>query len=406
MDRGDTALAAPGSSQDAGPLAGILVADFSRVLAGPLAGMLLGDLGATVIKVERPGAGDDSRHWPPFAHSLDGLSSYFASVNRNKRSVALDFGDEADLAAARTLAERADVLIENLRPGTMSGLRLGYDELRAANPRLIYCSVTGFGRRQGAAMPGYDLVAQAMGGLMSLTGDPDGQPTRVGPPVVDVLTGLHAAIGILAALHDRARTGVGQWVEVTLIRSLLSSMVNQSTAYLHTGVTPARIGNRHPSIAPYESFTTRDGQIVIAVGNDGQFRALARALGNPGLADDPRFRTNADRVRCREVLAAQIEAMLAAADSAHWSAQFAAHGVPHGPVNDLSQAFATATALGLQPVAQVPSTSASATVATLAHPVDYSRTSASYRRSPPRLDADGDEVRAWLAADNPPPLRP
>ncbi|MEV4088815.1 CoA transferase, partial [Nonomuraea fuscirosea] len=288
-----------------GALSGLLVADFSRVLAGPYATMLLADLGAEVVKVERPGAGDDTRAWgPPYA---EGEATYFLGVNRNKRSIALDL--RADAEVARALAARADVLVENFRPGTMERLGLGYERLRELNPGLVYCSITGFGSGAGAGLPGYDLIAQAVGGLMSVTGEPGGPGTKAGVALVDVITGLHAALGILAALRHRDTTGqggrvggVGQRVEVSLLSSLLSALTNHSSAYAAAGVVPRAMGNRHPSIVPYEVFQAADRPIVIAAGNDRQYRALCGVLDRDDLAGDPRYTTNAARVAARETL--------------------------------------------------------------------------------------------------------
>ncbi|MEI8083528.1 MAG: CoA transferase, partial [Actinomycetes bacterium] len=250
-----------------GALSGLVVADFSRVLAGPYATMLLGDLGAEVVKIERPGAGDDTRSWgPPFAPN--GQTTYFQSVNRNKRSLSVDLKSAEGVTVARELIARADVLVENFRPGTLDGLGLGYQRLHAENPRLIYCSISGFGSGAGAHLPGYDALLQAVGGLMSVTGDPPGHPTKAGVALVDVITGLHAVYGIMAALRHRDVTGRGQLVEVNLLSSLLSAMVNQSAAWVGAGIVPASTGNDHPSVAPYGLFQAADGPFVIAVGND------------------------------------------------------------------------------------------------------------------------------------------
>jgi crotonobetainyl-CoA:carnitine CoA-transferase CaiB-like acyl-CoA transferase len=278
-------------------LAGIRVVDFSRVLAGPYASMILADLGADVIKIESP-SGDDTRSWtPPVDDS--GRGTYFSSVNRNKRSIICDLRDPEGAAVARQLALSADVLIENFRPGTMTQFGLGWDDLEAENPSLVYCSVTGFGSGYGAHLPGYDLLVQAVGGVMSVTGAADAEPTKVGVALVDVITGQNAVVGIQAALRVRDRTGVGQRVEVNLLSSLLSALVNQTSAALNTGVSPRRMGNAHPSIAPYETFTAQDGPFVIAVGNDGQFRRLVGLLGLAELAGDPRFARNENRVTNR-----------------------------------------------------------------------------------------------------------
>ncbi|MDZ4270738.1 MAG: CoA transferase, partial [Mycobacterium sp.] len=301
----------------AGALDGIVVVDFSRVLAGPYATMMLGDFGADVVKVERPGSGDDTRHWGP-PHDSDGVATYFNSVNRNKRSVALDLGDLGDRQQACDLVAGADIVVENFRPGTMEKLGLGYDDLRAIRPDIIYCSITGFGREGGAALPGYDLLVQAVGGLMSVTGTEPGDPTKAGVALVDVLAGLHALAGILAALAHRDRTGEGQRVDTNLLSVLLSSMVNQASGYLGAGVVPGIMGNRHPSIAPYQTFATADRPIAVAVGNDKQFMAFSTAIGRPDLAEDPSFATNPQRVAHRDTLCALLEPALRANGADHW----------------------------------------------------------------------------------------
>ena len=372
------------------PLTGLLVADFSRVLAGPLATMFLADLGATVVKVERPRVGDDTRAWgPPY---VDGTSTYFTSVNRNKRSVTLDLDDPHDRELARTLAGRADVFVENFRPGRLAAFGLDHASLAGANPGLVYCSISGFGSGPGAERPGYDFLVQAMGGLMSITGAAGGEPTKVGVALVDVLTGLHATIGILAALRERDRSGAGQLVEVNLLSGLLGSLVNQGAAYVNGAGVPAAMGNRHPSIAPYETLATADAPLAVAVGNDRQFAAMAAALGRPELAADVRFATNPARVVHRDALVAELERTLATQPAAEWSARLAAHGVPAGPVNDLAAAFALAEQLQLDPVVQL------GPFATLANPVRLGRTPVRYHRAPPPLGADDAAVRSWLAA--------
>ncbi|MFD0630460.1 CoA transferase [Catenulispora yoronensis] len=376
------------SGQGPGPLSGVLVADFSRVLAGPYATMLLADLGADVIKVERPGTGDDTRAWgPPFAP--DGTATYFLSVNRNKRSVALDLHAPDDAALAGELIRRADVVVENFLPGTMDRLGLGAAASRAANPGLVHCSITGFGDGPGAALPGYDLLAQAVGGLMSVTGEP-GSPTKAGVAVVDVITGLHAAFGILAALRHRDSTGEGQRISVSLLTSLLSGLVNHTSAHLGAGTVPRAMGNRHPSIAPYEVFDTADRPMVIAAGNDRQFHSLCTALGLAHLAADARFATNEARVAHREALAAELDARLATATSEIWTAKLTAAGVPCGPINDVAGALGLAEALKLEAVVEVEGMRQSA------HPVRFERTPAVYWAAPPRLDTDGETVREWL----------
>ena len=334
-----------------GPLAGVRVADFSRVLAGPYATMTLADFGADVVKVESP-AGDDTRHWIPPVDAAGG-STYFGGVNRNKRSVVLDLADAAGLDEARRLAASADVVVENFRPGVMERFGLDYEHVRAANPAVVYCSITGFGTGDGAALAGYDLLVQAVGGLMSITGEPDGEPSKVGVALVDVLTGQNAVAGILLALRERDRSGAGQCVEVNLLQSLLAALTNQASSTLATGLPPRRMGNQHPSIAPYAVFRAADRELVIAVGNDKQFRALATVLGRPALADDVRFSTNADRVAHRDELRAALERGLAAASAGHWVDRLTRAGVPAGLVNDVAEAIAFAEGLGLEPVAEI-----------------------------------------------------
>jgi crotonobetainyl-CoA:carnitine CoA-transferase CaiB-like acyl-CoA transferase len=368
-----------------GPLSGLLVADFSRVLAAPYATMLLADLGAEVIKVERPGVGDDTRAWGP--PHVDGEAVYYLSVNRNKRSVALDLGDPDDLAAARELARRADVLVENFRPGLMARYGLDYEKVRADNPGLVYCSVSGFGSGAGASLPGYDLLGQAVGGLMSITGPGPGEPTKAGVALVDVLAGLHAGMGILAALRHRDATGEGQLVEVNLLSTLLSSMVNQSANHLMAGVVPGIMGNRHPSVAPYEVFPAADRPIVLAVGNDRQFAALAQAVGLPGLATDPRFASNTARVGHVVELADLLGEKLRARTADEWFELLTPLGVPCGPVNTLAEAFELAERLDLAP--RAPGNSVS-------NPIALSATPPSYRHLPPRLGEHTADILTWL----------
>ncbi|MFE9187032.1 CaiB/BaiF CoA transferase family protein [Micromonospora haikouensis] len=363
-------------------LGGLLIADFGRILAGPYATMLLADLGAEVVKIERPGQGDDTRAWgPPWDRA--GNATYFMAVNRNKRSVTLDLRTAQGRAAVEGLVARADVVVENFLPGTMDRLGLGYDDVRRANPDVVYCSITGFGRQ--STLPGYDLLVQAVGGLMSVTGPDPTQPIKAGVAVVDVVTGLHAAIGILAALRHRDRTGQGQRVEVNLLSSLLSSLVNQASGYLATGAVPHAIGNRHPSIAPYETFATADRPMVVAVGNDRQFRALATTLGTPWLADDARFRTNGARVAHRELLHQELSRQLEPRTADDWFGLLSAAGVPCGPVNDLAGAFALADRLGLDPVVEIPDQEQGTVSRQVAHPIRLSASPPRYRNGPPRL---------------------
>lgn len=366
------------------PLAGIRVADFSRVLAGPLCSMMLADFGADVIKVESP-SGDDTRSWtPPVA--ADGTGTYFAAANRNKRSVVMDLKTPEGVAAARELAAGADVVIENFRPGVMARFGLDYPVLAAANPRLVYCSITGFGTEQGARLPGYDLLVQALGGLMSITGAPGGEPYKVGVALVDVLTGQNALAGILLALRSRDATGTGQLVEVNLLSSLLAGLVNQGSAALATGVAPRRMGNAHPSIAPYETFRTAAGELALAVGNDRQFSSLAAALGLPELTGDERFHTNSARVAAREELKAILEQALSARPAAEWQQVLMSVGVPAGKVHDVREALDFATDLGLEPSVSLHDPAAGRRSEQLANPIRLSNTPATYRLVPPRLD--------------------
>ncbi|BDV32237.1 CaiB/BaiF CoA transferase family protein [Microbacterium terricola] len=375
------------------PLDGVVVADLSRVLAGPLAAVMLADLGATVIKVERPGSGDDTRQWgPPWSGSS---SSYFESANRSKQSIALDFADADDLAVAHRLVARADVVIENYRAGALA--RFGLDEatVREGNPRVVYTSISGFGSGAGADLPGYDFLVQAVGGLMSITGDPDGEPQKVGVALVDVLTAKDAVIGTLSALRHRDSTGLGQHVEVNLLSSLLGSLANQASAYLATGEAPARLGNRHPSIAPYDSLRCQDGSLAVACGNDRQWRIICEVIGAPQLADDPRFARNADRVAHHCELVAELETALAADTVTAWAERFSAAGIPAGKVNTIGEAIALARDLDLDPTVPV----GEGHPDQLSHPIRYSAFRVATPRTPPALDADGDAVRAWLAQE-------
>jgi crotonobetainyl-CoA:carnitine CoA-transferase CaiB-like acyl-CoA transferase len=374
-----------------GPLAGVLIADFSRVLAGPYATMLLGDLGATVVKVEAPG-GDETRHWgPPWTET--GESTYYLSVNRNKRSLVLDLTDPEDHRRAMTLVRRADVLVENFRTGSLDRLGLGYDRVHGENPRLVYCSITGFGTAAGAGLPGYDLVVQAVSGLMSLTGhDPD-HPTKTGIATADVLTGLHAALGIVAALRHRDMTGTGQRVELNLMSSMISGLVNFGGAYAIAGDVGRAMGIRHPGIAPYEPLATATGPLVVAAANDNLFRRLVACLGHPEIADDPRFATNGARVANRQALTAMLEEHLRTQGAHTWFDRLTAAGVPCGPINDVAQGMALGEALGLEPVVEV------AGCPQVANPITFSKTPVSYRTPPPGLGADADELRHWLDED-------
>jgi crotonobetainyl-CoA:carnitine CoA-transferase CaiB-like acyl-CoA transferase len=384
-----------------GPLAGLVVADFSRVLAGPYCTMLLADLGADVIKVESPG-GDDTRHWvPPVTE--DGVSTYFLAINRNKRSVVLDLREEGQRALAQELARRADIFVQNFKPGGLARFGLDYESVRAANPAIIYASISGFGAGGGKDLPGYDLMVQAMSGLMSLTGAPDGPPYRAGISMFDVMAGLHTAIAILAALHHRSATGEGQHVEASLLASALSGMVNQTSAYVTGGVVPFRMGNSHPSLTPYEPLPAADKELIVTAGNDAQFRKLCEVIGAPELADDPRFAANEARTANRDELRPLLAQRLAARTAAEWFDDLIAAGVPAGPINTVDAGVAFARDIGLEPV--VTAGEGEATRPTVRHPITYSATPPSYPLAPPALDEQGDEVRAWLAGP-PGPLGP
>lgn len=372
------------------PLEGIVVADFSRVLAGPLATAMLADLGAFVIKVERSGTGDDTRQWgPPWT---DSSSSYFECANRTKQSIELDFSDEHDLALARDLALRADILVENFREGTLAKMGLGYEQLRLENPGLVYCSITGFGSRGGASLPGYDFLVQAMGGLMSITGQPEGQPTKVGVALVDILTSKDAVIGILAALAARDKTAHGQRIEVNLLSSLLGSLANQASSYLATGIAPTRMGNEHPSIAPYQTLLCRDGYLTLCCGNDSQFERLVSVMGVPRLAKDERFATNSARVENRVELTRVLEDNLAVETVDTWSRRLLERGVPAGRVGDIGSAITLAESLGLQPTVDM----GAGNPRQIRHPVTYSETPVSHYGPPPGLGEHNAAVRQWL----------
>jgi crotonobetainyl-CoA:carnitine CoA-transferase CaiB-like acyl-CoA transferase len=326
------------------PLDGVKVLDLSRVLAGPYATMVLGDLGADVLKVEHPERGDDTRHWgPPFA---SGESAYFLSVNRNKRSIGVDLKDEIGLERVKTLAAEADVLIENWRRGALEKLGLGYNALREENPDLIYCSITGFGPGPDENRPGYDFLVQARGGIMGITGQPGGEPTKVGVAISDIVCGLFASNAILAALYRRSATGEGTRIEVPLFESTLGWLANRGQEYLVSGEDTGLIGNAHPSIVPYQTFHASDKPLVVAVGNNTQFANLCRAIGRPELAEDERYATNPDRVSNREALISELQQEFSKRTADEWADEIRAAGIPSGPVNTLADVFADEHVLG------------------------------------------------------------
>ncbi len=376
------------------PLEGILVADFSRVLAGPLCSMTLADLGARVIKVERPGAGDDTRSWgPPWSETG---ATYFESVNRNKESVCLDLNDDGGRRLARELALRADVLVENFKPGGLARLGLAYPELSAENPGLICVSISGFGAEGGRDLPGYDFVVQALGGLMSITGEVDGPPMKAGVALVDVLTAKDAAIAVLAALQSRRSTGRGSHIQLNLLSSLQGALANQAQAYLGAGSVPARMGNAHPSIVPYQLLGCADGPLAVACGNDSQFARLAAELGAPELAEDPRFATNSARVEHRDVLIPLLEELLETAPAAVWQQRLTGAGVPAGRVAGIDEGIAYAASLGLQPTMEVRDSSGQAAGRQIRHPALWDPPLAPRAEAPPRLGQHTGEVVAWL----------
>ncbi len=360
------------------PLAGIKIADFSRVLAGPYATMLLADLGAQVIKVERPGVGDDTRNWgPPF--DAAGNATYFLSVNRNKEGLELDLSKATDQQAALELIASADVVVENFGPGGMERYNLGYSKLISNNPKLIYCSISGFGTSDKAAtLPGYDLLLQGMSGLMSITGSDEKNPTKVGVALVDVITGLHAVVGILAALRARDEQGVGQKVELNLLSSTLSALVNQASAYISGGVIPKALGNAHPSIAPYQSYDAKDKKFIVAVGNDQQFVKFAGVVA-PELLSDGRFTTNQLRVENLLALNEKLSAVFSQKNAHQWIASLSAVKIPTGEINDVKEAFDLAASLGLSPIVDVDG------VKSVANPITFSKTPVEYRSAPPNI---------------------
>jgi crotonobetainyl-CoA:carnitine CoA-transferase CaiB-like acyl-CoA transferase len=364
-------------------LEGLRILDFSRVLAGPFATMMLGDLGATVIKVERPSQGDDTRAWgPPFDEA--GIPTYFLSVNRNKESVTLDLSNADDLAKARAMAQQSDVVIENFRPGVMEKLGLDYNSLSRDHSELVYCSISGFGNGAGSDLPGYDLLVQAMGGLMSITGSAQGEPQKVGVALVDVLAGLFATVGILTAVMHSRETRQGQRVEIDLLSSLLAALVNQSASFTSAGVVPTRMGNQHPSIAPYELFKTASEDLVLAVGTDKQFASTCDVLGLSMLALDAEFATNTSRVANRVELRKHLEVALSTKPAAYWVDRLSSVGVPAGVVNDIAAAFKFAEGLGLNPIVKVVRDDGTE-VLLPKNPIGLSLTPPSYRLAPPDL---------------------
>ena len=392
------------ASRPAGPLSGLRILDLTRILAGPTCTQLLADMGADVVKVERPGKGDDTRSWgPPYlegaAGPIEGMSAYFMCANRNKRSIAVDMASPGGARLLQELAGQADVVIENFRPGSLAKYGLDHETLRRRHSHLVYCSISGFGQTgPNAHRPGYDLLAQAYGGIMSLTGEPEGEPMKVGVGIADVVCGLYAAVSILAALRHRDATGEGQHIDVSLIDTQISWLINEGVNYLTSGEAPKRRGNQHPNIVPYQLFEAADGPVIVAVGNDGQFARFCAIFGREDLAEDPRYATNPARLEHREELIALLADLIAAMPRAALLEAMEAAGVPGGAVNTVPEVFATRQVAAREmKISMEHPQAASGKVDLIGNPVKFSATPVSYRRVPPNLGADHDEVlRDWL----------
>jgi formyl-CoA transferase len=393
-----------------GPLAGIRVLDLSRILAGPWCGQIFADLGADVIKVERPGKGDDTRAWgPPFLKDRDGKetreAAYFMCANRGKQSITLDIAKPEGQAIARELAQQADVLIENYKVGDLKRYGLDYDTLSTLNPRLIYCSITGFGQtgpfRERA---GYDFMVQGMGGMMSITGErddlPGGGPQKAGVAIADLMTGMYATVGLLAALEERHRSGKGQYIDMALLDTQVAWLANQNTNYLIGGEVPKRLGNAHPNVVPYQTFPTADGDVIIAVGNDGQFKRFCEAAGIPQLVSDSRFVNNTKRIENRDACSAAIAPAMKSKTTAEWIAVLEPLGVPCGPIHRLDEVFANPQIRARQMQVDVPHP-LSGTVPLVANPIKFSRTPLRYDVPPPMLGEHTDQVLQQVLGKSP-----
>jgi len=398
----------PEAETASGPLAGLRVLDLTRILAGPTCTQLLGDLGADVIKIERPGTGDDTRGWgPPFLGGDDsGESAYYLSSNRNKRSVAIDIATDAGQRLIKDIALKSDILCENFKVGGLARYGLDYESLSAINPGLIYCSITGFGQTGPYRhRVGYDFLIQGMGGIVSITGFPDdegGRPTKVGVGIADVMCGMYATSAVLSALHARQQTGKGQYIDVSLYDSQIAWLINQGLGYLVSGENPQRLGNGHPHIVPYDTFPASDGHFIIAVGNDGQFARMCEVMGRPDWAADPRFAKNVDRVRNRKTLMPLIEEITLTRSSAEWIAALEEIAVPCGPVNTLSEVFTDPQTLAREMRISLPHAGGpDGQVDLIGNPLKMSDTPVSYRQAPPRLGEHTDEVlRDTLGLDD------
>jgi crotonobetainyl-CoA:carnitine CoA-transferase CaiB-like acyl-CoA transferase len=386
-----------------GPLNGLRAFDLSRILAGPTCTQLLGDLGADIIKIERPGQGDDTRAWgPPFVHGPDGEetgeSAYFLSCNRNKRSLTLDVSKPEGQALARRLIGQCDILVENFKAGGLANYGLAYADLKDAHPGLIYCSITGFGQTGPyAARPGYDFLVQGLGGIMSITGEPDGDPMKVGVAIADIMCGMYAVAAILAAVHEREKTARGQYIDLALLDTQIAWLANQGLNYLTSGTAPGRLGNEHPNIVPYKVLPCADGFFILAVGNNRQFKNFCSFAGVPELAEDPRFVNNAARVRNREALYAILPDVTGRKTQDEWVDGLTREGVPCGPVSTIDQTFAHPQVRARDMEISMPHPAAAGgQVSLIGNPIKYSETPADYRRAPPTLGQHTDELLAEL----------
>ncbi|MDY6841889.1 MAG: CaiB/BaiF CoA-transferase family protein [Pseudomonadota bacterium] len=394
----------------AGPLSGLRVLDLSRVLAGPWCSQILADMGSEVIKIERPKTGDDTRHWgPPWiqdnAGKVDRQSTYYMAANRGKNSVTLDIGSEEGRELIKQLVAESDILIENFKQGTMERKGLGYDTLSEINPGLIYCSITGFGQTGPmASYAGYDYLIQAQSGLMSITGVPDGEPgagpTRVGVAVSDLTTGMNSTIAILAALHHRNGTGEGQYIDMALLDVQVSWLANQGLSYLATGKVPGRTGGYHPTVVPYQPFPTKDGQLIIAIGNEGQFQRLCKVMGLPELLDDARFASNEGRVENREALIERLSLVTRTCTSREWMDRLIPESVPCGPIQNIGEVFEDPQVIARGMKLELEH-SALGKVPSIANPIKYSRTPIEYKKAPPVLGEDTDAVLSKVLHKSP-----
>lgn len=383
-----------GNSKSTGPLAGVVVADFSRVLAGPYATVILADLGATVIKVEGP-QGDDTRSWMPPAY--EGVASYYQSVNRNKHAITLDFTDAEDLSVAKQIATKADVLIHNFKPGSIDKFGLDYDGVRELNPHIIYTHISGFGTQEaGRDLPGYDILVQGMSGLMDMNGDPDGPPVRSGVSLFDLTAGMMTAVGITSALRHREVTGEGQLLENNLLANAIFTMANQYQVATTTEIVPSRLGKEHGTIYPYNQFPTADGDLIVVAANNGQFQRLCKVLGLDQMADDDRFNSPEKRNLNRDELRPLLERALSQKGKQEWYRDLSSAGLPVAPVQNVLEGYELARDLGLEPLW---TTGQEGDLPTVRNSLSFSATPASYRKAPPAMNEDVDAVRAWLAKD-------